>query len=72
MKMICLAKGLPQPTYVIKISNGLSFTAGTDGVVIVNHYKSVINTSYTCIAKNSVGRDKWHLNGILIISKGKH
>lgn len=71
MKMTCLAKGLPQPTYIIKTPNGLSFAADIHGVVIINDYKSVINASYTCIARNSVGYDQWYLNGILTISKGR-
>jgi hypothetical protein len=70
MKFTCLAKGLPRPTYIIKFSSGLSFTADIDGVVIINDYKSIVNESYTCIAKNVVGHDKWNLNGILAISKG--
>ena len=70
IKIICLADGLPRPTYVIKISNGLSFTAGIDGAIVIDDYKSIMNASYICIAKNSVGEDKWRLNGILTLSKG--
>lgn len=70
MRIICQADGLPRPTYVIKISNGLFFTAGTDGAIVIDDYKSIMNASYICIARNSVGEDKWRLNGILTLSKG--
>lgn len=71
MKMTCHADGVPKPTYTIKISNGMVYKAGIDGMVVVKDYESIVNASYTCIAKNSVGQDKWHLNGILTVSKGK-
>ena len=71
MKLTCLAKGLPPPTYVIKFSSGSSFKANIHGVLVINDYKSVINETYTCIAKNVLGRDQWNLNGMLAISKGR-
>ena len=70
MKVICQADGLPRPTYVIKISNGLSFAADIDGAIAIDDYESIMNESYVCIARNSVGEDKWRLNGILTLSKG--
>ncbi|XP_028402685.1 uncharacterized protein LOC114525507 [Dendronephthya gigantea] len=69
MKMTCLADGLPKPTYVIKLSNGLSYTADISGVIVIKDYKVIVNTTYVCIAKNSQGEDQWRLNGILTISK---
>ena len=71
MKMTCLADGLPKPTYVIKLSNGLSFTADIHGVIVIKNHKAIGNTTYVCIAKNSQGQDQWRLNGILTFSKGK-
>ena len=69
MKLTCLAKGFPPPTYVIKFSSGSYFNADIHGVLIINDCKSVINETFTCIAKNVVGRDQWNLNGMLAISK---
>ena len=70
MKLTCFAEGFPRPSYVIKISNGLSFKADTNGVIVIKDYLSLANESYSCIAKNTAGYDQWRLNGILTVSKG--
>lgn len=69
--MTCLAQGFPRPTYLIKFSNGLTYSTGVDGVVVIDVFESNVNTSYTCIARNSVGEDRWHLNSMLTIFEGK-
>ena len=62
MKLVCLAHGLPEPSYVIDIFDGMELTNVFNGVVIIENCSSILNATYTCIAKNNLGQDERQLN----------